>query len=369
MGLGGGLDIGLGERQRLGPGRAQADQFNAETGVQIVEFPAEQPRNMPGVAAGPGQFKTARQHFAIDLPHAQLKPPCAQRPALQHAGHVFGDIRHHPVEQSTVADRLHQAALHQGRIVRDHRQQRLGHFAQQLVEPDQRIGGRRTAGAETAGEGVASDALEIADAFESEAAEQQQHVAIEAQRRDGEIEQRLELSGIEDRAALLFGHPVMGERPGRRRRRSNREPGRQPPRRQPRARIGDEPRLAPEQMACAGDVDDHPIGRIERAPRPPALRPQRKLFEESQIACRIGRRGAKRRAQRPRIGEHRAGPRAGLQPRGIGGGDARAMRGFGDQRERLGVGPFSFSEPPAVDRQAGEPDREDAAGCLTRHGG
>ena len=111
-----------------------------------------------GIAGRCRQFEHAHDHLAVDPPQAQLEPPGALPLPFQLARHVGGEIGQHGVEQGAVADRLHQAALDQRHLHGDDRQQRLGHAAEQLVQPGQRVGGGRAAGAEAALQRIAADA-------------------------------------------------------------------------------------------------------------------------------------------------------------------------------------------------------------------
>lgn len=163
----------------------------------------------------------------------------------------------------------------------------------------------------------------------------------------------------------------MRQRPGCARSRGNGSAGSKAPCTKPLVNIGEQRRFPAEQMRGARDIDQHPVGRIERGPRSPALRPQRKVFKECQIACRIAGTDRQCRAQRAGIGEAHGGAHPGIPRGGVHGFDARAVRGIGDQGERLGIGSFpgraAFNQSPAIDREIGAPDREDAAGgCGAR---
>ncbi len=52
--------------------------------------------------------------------------------------------------------------------------------------------------------------------------------------------------------------------------------------------IGKQRMLPAEQVRDPGGIDQQAIGRIERAPRPPALCPQRQAFKEGKVARGIG---------------------------------------------------------------------------------
>ena len=168
------------------------------------------------------------------------------------------------------------------------------------------------------------------------------------------------ISGGEDRRL----RPKMCKRPGGPRRRRERGAHAQPKRAKGTGDIGEQALLAAPQMRRASDVNQHTIGRVERAPRPPALRPQGELLQRRKIARRVGRDSGQLRAQRARVGEQHSGPRARYQPGIIGRSNARPMRGVGDQRGRRGFGISARSTgslrreraPPAIDRQSGEPD-------------
>ncbi len=135
--------------------------------------------------------------------------------------------------------------------------------------------------------------------------------------------------------------------------------------------ILEQPFLAPEQVRRAGDIDQQAIGRVERAPRPPALRPQGELLEAREIARRVAGDRSKIGAQRARVGEQHSGARARREPGVVGGGDARAVGGLEDQRGGGAIGLRRGRAPPAIDRQSGEPDGQDPARhrCRTRRRG
>jgi hypothetical protein len=199
---------------------------------------------------------------------------------------------------------------------------------------------------------------QLAYPLDAETAQHREHIIIKPQCRHRQIAKQAEriIAGRKDRRR----RSIAGQRPGRPG--SGRERGAhaEPACVQGAGDIGEQALLTAPQMRRSGDIDQHAIGRIKRAPRPPALRPQRELLQRGKIARRIGWHRSKFRAERARIGEQHSGPRACDQPGIIGCGNARAMRGLDDERGRGGLG-GSLSvrrerAPPAIDRQSGEPD-------------
>ena len=154
---------------------------------------------------------------------------------------------------------------------------------------------------------------------------------------------------------------VMRQRPGHSRCGCERGAHGEAARGKSRSDIPQQSFLAAEQVGGAGDIDQQTVGRIERAPRPPALRPQGELLEASKIARRVGGDSGKIRAQRARVGEQHADARARGKACIIGRGDARAMGCLEDQRGGGGIGLRRGRAPPAIDRQSGEPDGQDPA--------
>jgi hypothetical protein len=154
--------------------------------------------------------------------------------------------------------------------------------------------------------------------------------------------------------------PEMRQGPGRAGRRGDRQPRGQAALREPRLRIDEQARFAAEQVRDRADIDQQPVGPVERAPRPPALRPQGQAFEKRPVARRIARRGLQPGAQRSRIGQPHPGPRPGGQPGIVRRLDPRSVRGFAGEDSRLAVRPFAspavLSQPPAIDRQPRQPD-------------
>ena len=292
-----------------------------------------------------------------------------------------------------MADRLHQPALDQRIGHPDHWQQRFGHAAEQLIEPEQRVGfGRARTKAPV--QRVAADSMELAEPLEAKPAQHGEHGLVEPERGYRQVGEHilpgtgrgttrsvvegigrqhgtwlrvpsvspadchLPVSGRKDRPF----RPEMRQRPGRARGRGDRQPRGETAASERRLRIGQHPRLAVEQVRHRADVDQQPVGRVERAPRPPALRPQRQVFEKGAVARRIARGYLQPRTQRARIGQSHSRPRSGSETGVVRCLDSRPMRAFLDENERLGIRALarraSLSQPPAIDRQPCEPDRQ-----------
>ena len=77
----------------------------------------------------------------------------------------------------------------QRHLLRNHGQQRFGHAAEQLVEPDQRVGGRRFAIAETALDRIAPQGRDLAQPLEPQPAQYGHHILVEPKRGHGQIGQ------------------------------------------------------------------------------------------------------------------------------------------------------------------------------------
>ncbi len=101
-------------------------------------------------------------------------------------------IVQHVIQRLAVADRFGKTALDQRHILRNHRQQRFGHTACQLVHPDQGIGGRTSPVAEAALDGIPALSVilhtgHLAQRLEAETAQHGQHVFIQPERRHRQI--------------------------------------------------------------------------------------------------------------------------------------------------------------------------------------
>ena len=134
---------------------------------------------MRRLARGGSEFQTAYSHLAIDTPQAEFEAARAFALSFEFARHVLGKILHHPIEQLAVANGFEQTALNQRHRLRNHWQQRLGHAAEQLVEPDERIGGGRPAVAKTALDGIAAYRTDFTQLFEAETTQHGDHVLVE----------------------------------------------------------------------------------------------------------------------------------------------------------------------------------------------
>ena len=206
------------------------------------------------------------------------------------------------------------------------------------------------------------DPGKLAERLETEPSQDHEHIVVEPQRRHGQVGEAMH-DVVPWRENAGSG-PVMRQRPCRPRgRRDGRAHG-QLAVGEPRGDIGQQPGLATEQVRHRTDIDQQAVGGIECGPRPPAPRPCGEMFEKLAISRRIGRSYLQGGIERARIGQHHAGP-CPARPAGIVGRlDPRAMRGFRDQRERGGIGPFTrraaVPQTPAIDREAGAPDRQDA---------
>ena len=95
-----GIEIGLRKAERLAPAGAHLHRLDPEPGLDIIEPGGKQADDVASLAGGGGEFDAALQHFAIDPPQYQFKPPRALRPRLERAHHVGGQIAHHPIEQA-----------------------------------------------------------------------------------------------------------------------------------------------------------------------------------------------------------------------------------------------------------------------------
>ena len=139
-----------------------------------------------------------------------------------------------------MADRFHQPALNERNLFREHRQHRFGHVADELVKPDERIGGGSMDSAEPTHQRLARDPVQIADALEAETAEHKQRCIVEPQRGNGQAAKPRGhvVISVQDSPVL----PVMHQRPSRTgSRRNGKLHGKLAPFQQ-RARIGEQRR-------------------------------------------------------------------------------------------------------------------------------
>lgn len=101
--------------------------------------------------------------------------------------------------------------------------------------------------------------------------------------------------------------------------------------------IGQQGILTAKQMRRTSDIDQHTIGRINRAPRSPSLCPQRQLLQKGEISLWVCGCGGEAWANRAGIGEQAAQLHASVFAGMVERLHTRTMRGFRNQRERSGI--------------------------------
>ena len=135
---------------------------------------------------------------------------------------------------------------------------RLGNAAEDLIEAQEK------ARAEAAAQRGARLVEKIADALEAETAERKARRGIEPQRLDRQPFDGGSFAARRD--ADVRGASVARERPAGAGRIGERKPRRQAEARKPAAQIGHERRLAVEEMARAGDIEEEPVGAVVLIP-------------------------------------------------------------------------------------------------------
>ena len=209
------------------------------------------------------------------------------------------------------------------------RPQRLAHRAGHLVEA-QLYRLRRLARAEAPLERRPRDRRDGTHRLQAEAAEKQEPLLRQAQRLD---RQRGHPAG-RICAGDLAPAAMPGEREGEPRRAG--KPGRDGETRgtEPFEAVGDEPRLAAEEMVAAGRIDHQSVRPVDGDHRRIAHRPARQRLQEIGIGLPVRLFDAQGRTGRPRIGQRLAD--RGTRPEGgiVGSGDAGALGAVLDQDQR-----------------------------------
>ena len=239
-----------------------------------------------------------------------------------------------------LGDRLGKGELEAPGLDRPARRDRLLHAAERLVE---------TAADETpeaARKGCLRQCIEGADAAQPEALELARRLGRQPQGGNGESRERLALGAGRDDEAIVGGEA--GDRPGGPRTRCDRRARGEAAALEPAHEVGQEGRLAAEEMGAAGDVE-------ERAARPTspllvdghpwgvARQPVGKGGKGRAVGRGVGGGDAQARLKRARIRQHLAGSNAGGLGRRVGGDDDEPTARFRGGREGL--------SPPSGERR------------------
>ena len=239
-----------------------------------------------------------------------------------------------------------------------------------MIEPGERIGFGGAAIAEPPDQAFARHIHQIADGLQPEPGEQQLRIIVEPQRRHRKRSKRArQRSGIEHQRSLPA---VMRQRPGRPRSGRDRGAAGIALHRKAALDCSQQRRFAIEQMRGTRGIEQCAVGSVDHAPWSPALRGERDPFERAGIALVIGGQRHEAGREHPRIGQPHSRLRTRFGGERAGGIDHRAMRGLGNQHDRfergIAVTPPRGVPAPAVDREVGEPQRDDdPAHAATRH--
>ncbi len=183
------------ERQRVDP----------VSRLDRLDPPREQPDEVRGIAAGPGEADADALRHAVDAVGDQLDPARAE-PRQRQRARQFGDEAPEPMaDRLGGGDRLGEAPARDDHARRHHRIERLGREPQRAIELE------RQRHAEAADQRRARHRGERADPIDAEPAQQLDRRGIDAQRHGGEGRDRLGV--VAGRANQYFVVPAKAGTP------------------------------------------------------------------------------------------------------------------------------------------------------------
>ena len=258
---------------------SERDHLDPEAGIDALQHGREQARD--GVGAAPGQRQADGEALgaAVEAVEGEFEPPGPAALGLQAAAEPLGDVARGAGEIFRDADRLGEGQPGEPGRRRAAEAERLLGSRQGLVEAGQ------DRGAEPAGELVARQGGEEADAGKAEASQLGGGLRLQPEGADRQGREQLRLrTGRGDGPPLA----VPRQRPGRAGRGGDGAAGGDSLASEAGDEVVQHRRLPAPEVGDAGDVDEESVRRIDRHRGGKAHAPVAKGGERVQVALRIG---------------------------------------------------------------------------------
>ncbi len=311
-------------RERLRRRHLQPQRIEAEAGVdrvgKRVHPLAEEPEQQRRIAAG-RPVSTLRLRTAPSVRKTKASNRRPPRPRLSKRRAISATRRAsaaiNPSESSSGAGKRRSAAQSGGRAQRRDAP---------LLAAEQAVELQPRACAEAGAERGGRQGLEVAYPAEAGAGERERRLRRQFHCCDRQAAgERRRLAGRDNPAPREAGEGAGGVRPI----------GEGGPRLDAAAGEGGDhavtkARLAAEEMGAARDVEDQPVGRLDRDHRREAAAEERDLLEEAFVGLGIGRGGGERGDAGAGVGERQAGAEPQLRRRPVHGLDAQRALRLGD---------------------------------------
>ena len=374
------LPLGQGLGGKHVHGRSLEAEIGIEALAEAVEAQRDQAGDMLGVPARRGEPEVERLHLAIMLEACLRHDSEQQQPqdaradgiARKSIGQLPQQARRRLQHVLLAQDRLEEHGLRAIDGRRNDGDERLGRAPQRLVEAAQEFR------LEARGKRRARLIDELADALEAEPAHEHLRLSREPERGERKSLQSFRfLARCHDPAV---GGTMARHRPGRAGRAGDCRARIKPECAQAPLEIGQQPRLAAEEMRAPRDVEEQAVGAAclvpRRHDRRVAQAPERQLAQGGGIGGRIGIARLQVEHLGAGIGEQLAFHETALPRRAVEGDDARAALARRDEDERpacrrhasTGVSRRGggLRAQQARDRPRPQPDGNDARHGSTR---
>ena len=353
---------GLQVRQRLGHEHVEGRGLEPEVGIETVghaiETQGDQAGDVPGIAAGRGKANLNRLHLAVMLEACLRHDPEQQEAQHARAHAIVCEVGSEAVEEPrgglphvlVADDRLGERGLCPIDGRGNGGDERLGHAPQRLVEAEQE-------GLEAGCKRCTRLVDHVADAAQPQAPQERQGGLGQAQGGKRQRPQRLGLrAGGEDGDGCPASRNSMaGKCPGRAGSAGDGQPGGEAEGTQAPVEVGEQVRLAAEQVGRTGDVDEQAVGAAGLVPGGGeggvAHGPQRQPVEGGGVGRRIGLADLQVEDLGAGVGEEVAGDKPAPSCGWVEGDDARSSLAGSDQHQRT-------TRIESVSRRAGGPAEE-----------
>ena len=128
--------------QRLGRGRRQRHEFDAETRIDLLDLVAQETGQAPGIAHGLRRADADGLDACVDAMAKQIETARAEPFCLERGTELRGELADVAGDRLGSTDGFREGAPHLDQVERPDRLDRLGHIAERLVETAREFGAK-----------------------------------------------------------------------------------------------------------------------------------------------------------------------------------------------------------------------------------